>query len=58
MANDVFTHIMKKFWRVDLDLEVPYVEKWVNKTVILKAIEESKAPSASPSYNLWVLWGT
>lgn len=53
MANDAFTCIMTEVWKVDPSLEVPQVEKWVDKASILKAIEESGAApitsSSSPS---------
>lgn len=49
MDNDVFTRIIIEVWNVDPNLEVPYVEKWVSKTAILKSIEESKVAPVSTS---------
>ena len=53
MAEEVFSLIMTEVWRVDLELEVPRVEKYVNKATVLKKIEEmnksSHAQSGTPS---------
>ena len=55
MAEDAFSLIMTEVWSVDSDLEVPRVQKFVNKTTILRMIAERKSsharsgtPSGSP----------
>lgn len=45
MAEEAFSLIMTKVWSVDPELEVPYVEKYVNQVTILKTIKESKKSS-------------
>ncbi|XP_052290930.1 uncharacterized protein LOC127900331 [Citrus sinensis] len=45
MAEDAFSLIMTEVWSVDLKLEVPWVQKFVNKATILKKITERKKPS-------------
>ena len=45
MAEDAFSLIMTKVWSVDTKLEVPRVQKFVNKATILKTIAERKKSS-------------
>lgn len=45
MAEEAFSFIMTEVWSVNPKLEVPHVEKYVNKTTILKTIKESKKSS-------------
>ena len=49
MAEDAFSLIMTEVWSVDPELEVPRVEKFVNKATILKTIAERKKPSQARS---------
>ena len=53
MADDAFSLIMTEVWSVNPDLEVPRVQKFVNKATILKTIAErnksSQARSGTPS---------
>ncbi|GAY66130.1 hypothetical protein CUMW_246300 [Citrus unshiu] len=58
MAEDAFSLIMTEVWSVDPELEVPRVQKFVNKVTILKTIAERKksshARSGTPSGSLRV----
>lgn len=45
MVDKAFSLIMMEVWSVDLELEVPRVEKYINKAIILKAIEDWKKSS-------------
>lgn len=45
MMDKAFSLIMMEVWSVDLELEVPRVEKYINKAMILKAIEDWKKSS-------------
>ena len=45
MAEDAFSLIMTEVWSVDPELEVPRVQKFVNKATILKTIAERKKSS-------------
>ena len=53
MVEDAFSLIMTDVWSVDLELEVPCVQKFINKATILKTIAERKksshARSSTPS---------
>ena len=40
--DNVFTLIMMEVWSVDQELVVPRVEKWVDKSAILKAIVDKR----------------
>ena len=44
MIDNAFEHIMTEVWSIDPGLVVPRVEKLVDKLVILKSIENSRAP--------------
>lgn len=47
IAQDAFSLIMSEVWSVDPELEVPRVQKFVNKATVLKAIAERRKPSHS-----------
>ncbi|GAY68023.1 hypothetical protein CUMW_260930 [Citrus unshiu] len=49
MAEDAFSLIMTEVWSVDPELEVPRVQKFVNKATILKTIAERKKSSHARS---------
>lgn len=49
MVDKAFTHIITEVWSADPGLEVPRVEKRVNKAAILKAVEDRKGLRASSS---------
>ena len=49
MLDKAFTYIMMEVWSVDPELVVPRVEKRVDKSAILKAIEDRKVTQAPPS---------
>ncbi|KAH9671720.1 peroxidase 21 [Citrus sinensis] len=49
MAEEAFSLIMTEVWSVDPELEVPRVEKFINKATILKMIEERKKSSHAQS---------
>ena len=49
MAEEAFSLIMTEVWSVDPELEVPHVEKFINKAMILKTIEERKKSSHAQS---------
>ncbi|XP_015382813.1 uncharacterized protein LOC102624835 [Citrus sinensis] len=49
MIDTTFTLIMAEVWSVDPELVVPQVDKWVDKSAILKAIEDKGVIQASPS---------
>ena len=49
MIDKAFTLIMTEVWSIDPELAVPRVEKWVNKSVILKAIEDKRVIQTPPS---------
>ena len=51
MAEDAFSLIMMEVWSVDPELEVPRVQKFVNKATILKMIAERKKSSQARSGN-------
>ena len=51
MMDKAFTHIMTEVWSVDPELVVPRVEKWVDKSVILKAIEDKRVAQAPISHS-------
>ena len=51
MAEDAFSLIMTEVWSVDPELEVPRVQKFVNKATILKTIAERKKSSHARSGN-------
>lgn len=44
MVDDAFIFIMTEVWGMDQGLAVPRIEKWVEKLVILKMIEDRKGP--------------
>lgn len=45
MTEDAFSLIMTEVWSVDPELEVPRMQKFVNKATILKTIAERKKSS-------------
>ncbi|GAY69136.1 hypothetical protein CUMW_269710 [Citrus unshiu] len=49
MAEDAFSLIMMEVWSVDPELEVPRVQKFINKATILKTIAERKKSSHARS---------
>ena len=49
--DSAFTFIMTEVWSVEPELVVPRVEKWVDKSAILKAIEDKRVTPAPPSYS-------
>ena len=49
MLDKAFTHIMMEVWSVDPELVVPRVEKRVDKSVVLKVIEDRRVIQAPPS---------
>lgn len=54
MADEAFSRIMIEVWSMNPELVIPHMERYVNKAVILKAIEDIKkksspAQSGSPS---------
>ena len=51
MMDKAFTLIMTEVWSVEPELVVSRVEKWVDKSAILKAIEDKRAIQAPPSYS-------
>lgn len=51
MMDKAFTLIMTEVWNVDPELMVPRVEKWVDKSAILKAIEDKRVTQAPPFHN-------
>ena len=51
MMEKAFTLIMTEVWSVEPELVVPRVEKWVDKSAILKAIEDKRVTQAPPSYS-------
>lgn len=53
MAEDAFSFIMMEVWSVDLELEVPRMQKFVNKATILKTIAERKKSSQARSGTLF-----
>lgn len=58
MMVEAFSFIMTEVWSMNSELMVPRVERYVNKAVILKAIEDRKksspTQSVSPSGSLGV----
>ena len=42
MIDKMFTLIMMEVWSVGLEMVVPRIEKWVDKSAILKAIEDKR----------------
>ena len=49
MAEDAFSLIMAEVWSVDPELDVPRVQKFVNKATILNTIAERKKSSQTRS---------
>lgn len=44
MADDAFIFIMIEVWSMDQGLAVLRIQKWVEKLVILKMIQDRKGP--------------
>ena len=51
MMDKAFTLIITEVWSVNPELAVPWVEKWVDKSAILKAIEDKRVTQALPSHS-------
>ena len=51
MMDKAFALIMTEVWSVDPELVVPWMEKWVDKSAILKAIEDKRVTRAPPSHS-------
>ena len=51
MMDKTFTLIMIEVWSVEPELVVPQMEKWVDKSAILKAIEDKRVTRAPPSHS-------
>ena len=49
IVEDAFSLIMTEVWGVDPELEVPRVQRFVNKVAILKTIAERKKSSQAQS---------
>ena len=51
MMDKAFTLIMTEVWSVDPELVVPWMEKWVDKSAILKAIEDKRVTHTPPFHS-------
>ena len=49
--DKAFALIMTEVWSVEPELVVSRVEKWVDKSTILKAIEDKRTTQAPPSHS-------